>query len=365
MSALPCRPEDFDYALPPERIAQTAVEPRDSARLLVVHRQSGALEHRIFRDLPDYLTSNDALVLNQTRVIPARLRARKVRSGGAVEILLAQKLTDEQWLALLGGKRLTVGTRLRVEGAPDLEAEVCEVREGAQRVIRFSAPVEPHLQQIGELPLPPYIHQKLSDPERYQTVYSRVEGSAAAPTAGLHFTPELLLRIREMGVALVYCTLHVGLGTFLPLREDQIATRRLHAEYAELSPEAARQLNEVKLRGGRIFAVGTTTVRTLETAALYALGVTPERLTQAGYEDAEQCAWRPLSAFSAQTELFIMPGFKFRAVDAMITNFHLPKSSLLMLVSAFAERELILRAYQVAIQEQYRFYSLGDAMLIV
>jgi S-adenosylmethionine:tRNA ribosyltransferase-isomerase len=192
-----------------------------------------------------------------------------------------------------------------------------------------------------------------------------VEGSAAAPTAGLHFTPELLLRIRAMDVPIIYCTLHVGLGTFLPLRDEQIAARRLHAEYAELSPKAAEQLNEVKLRGGRIFAVGTTTVRTLETAALYALDTPPERLHSAGYEAAESCAWRPLSAFSAQTELFIMPGFQFRAVDALITNFHLPKSSLLMLVSAFAERELILRAYQVAIEAQYRFYSLGDAMLIL
>jgi S-adenosylmethionine:tRNA ribosyltransferase-isomerase len=365
MSVPICRPEDFDYALPPERIAQTAVEPRDAARLLVVHRQNGALEHRTFRDLPEYLTPNDALVLNQTRVIPARLQARKMPSGGAVEILLAQKLSDERWLALLGGKRLTVGTRLQLEGAPEVQAEICEVREGAQRVLQFNAPIEPYLQQIGELPLPPYIYQKLSDPERYQTVYSRVEGSAAAPTAGLHFTPELLLRIRAMGVPIVYCTLHVGLGTFLPLREEQIAARRLHAEYAELSPEAAKQLNEVKLRGGRLFAVGTTTMRTLETAALYALGTPPERLHSAGYEAAERCAWRPLSAFSAQTELFIMPGFQFRAVDALITNFHLPKSSLLMLVSAFAERELILRAYQVAIEAQYRFYSLGDAMLIL
>lgn len=192
-----------------------------------------------------------------------------------------------------------------------------------------------------------------------------MEGSVAAPTAGLHFTPELLLRIRAMGVALVYCTLHVGLGTFLPLRADQIAARRLHAEYAELSPEAAKQLNAVKLRGGRVVAVGTTTVRTLETAALYALGTPPEQLPLAGYQEAERCAWRPLSAFSAPTELFIMPGFKFRAVDALVTNFHLPKSSLLMLVSAFAQRELILRAYQFAIEAGYRFYSLGDAMLIL
>lgn len=364
MSLPPCRPEDFDYALPPERIAQTAVEPRDSARLLVVRRQDGTFEQRTFRDLPDYLAPDDALVLNQTRVIPARLRARKVPSGGAVEILLAQKLADGQWLALLGGKRLKVGTRLRVEGA-DLEAHICEAREGAERVLEFSAPIEPHLAHIGELPLPPYIHHTLSDPERYQTVYSRVEGSVAAPTAGLHFTPELLLRIRAMGVALVYCTLHVGLGTFLPLRADQIAARRLHAEYAELSPEAAKQLNAVKLRGGRVVAVGTTTVRTLETAALYALGTPPEQLPLAGYQEAERCAWRPLSAFSAPTELFIMPGFKFRAVDALVTNFHLPKSSLLMLVSAFAQRELILRAYQFAIEAGYRFYSLGDAMLIL
>jgi S-adenosylmethionine:tRNA ribosyltransferase-isomerase len=365
MSLPPVHPEDFAYELPPERIAQTAAEPRDSARLLVIHRSSGELQHRAFRDLPEYLTPNDALVLNQTRVIPARLRARKQPSGGAVEILLAQKLEGERWLALLGGKRLTAGARLSVEGAPHLEVEVLEVREGAQRVIQFSAPIEPHLNTIGEMPLPPYIHQKLSDPERYQTVYSRTEGSAAAPTAGLHFTPELLLSIRALGVPILYCTLHVGLGTFLPLRDDQIAARRLHPEYAELSAEAARELNEVKLRGGRIFAVGTTTARTLETAALFALGTPPERLHLAGYEAADRCPWQPLSAFQTQTELFIMNGFQFRAVDALVTNFHLPKSSLMMLVGAFAGRDLILRAYQTAVRENYRFYSLGDATLIL
>lgn len=355
------RLEDFYYDLPPGFIAQTPIEPRDASKLLVIRRDGGDFEHRTFRDLPEYLRPGDALVLNQTRVIPARLHARKAATGGAVELLLVERHTDLRWLALVGGKRMRVGTRLDVLGAP-LSAEIVEEQEEALRVVAFSEPIEPYLDAIGEAPLPPYIHHKLEDPERYQTVYARLPGSAAAPTAGLHFTPDLLLNLRDQGIKIVTCTLHVGLGTFLPVKLEQVLSKRLHAEHAELSPEAARTLNETRLAGGRIVAVGTTSVRTLETAALHALGV-----TDVGGENAyiDTCPWKPVSAFSGSTQLFIMPGFRFRAVDVMITNFHLPQSSLLMLVGAFAGRERILEAYHTAKEHGYRFYSLGDACLIL
>jgi len=355
---------DFDYDLPSEQIAQTAVEPRDSARLLVIHRSNGQLEHCIFRDLPEYLRPGDVLVLNQTRVIPARLHATKVPTGGAVEILLIQRIDDRRWLAMIGGKRIRQGSRLKVgagfkpapanDPLPDIEATVVEVREESQRVIEFNVPIEPYLDALGQMPLPPYIHTPLSDPERYQTVYSHIPGSVAAPTAGLHFTADLLLKIQQMGVEIVYCTLHVGPGTFQPVKAEQITAHRLHEEYAELRPEDAKRINEAKLRGGRVIAVGTTTVRTLETAAI----------RSAGEAGADVCPWRPVVAIAEPTDLFIMPGFKFCVVDAMITNFHLPKSTLLMLVSAFAGRELMLNAYEVAKREGYRFYSLGDACLL-
>ncbi len=361
------RTSDFDYYLPPEQIAQTAVEPRDSARLLVVHRASGQLEHRVFRDLTEYLRSGDVLVLNQTRVIPARLQATKTPTGGAVEILLIQRIDDRRWLAMIGGKRIRAGARLSVGAGlrpaptntdnhiPDIEATVVEVRDESQRVVEFNVPIEPYLDALGQLPLPPYIHTPLSDPERYQTVYSHIAGSIAAPTAGLHFTADLLIAIQKMGVDIAYCTLHVGPGTFQPVKADQIAAHRLHEEYAELRPEDAKRINDAKLRGGRVIAVGTTTVRTLETAAI----------RSAGEAGTDVCPWRPVVAMAEPTALFIMPGFKFRVVDAMVTNFHLPKSTLLMLVSAFAGRELMLNAYEVARREGYRFYSLGDACLIV
>ncbi|MBE2196161.1 MAG: tRNA preQ1(34) S-adenosylmethionine ribosyltransferase-isomerase QueA [Anaerolinea sp.] len=355
------RLEDYHYDLPPEFIAQTPIEPRDASKLLVIRRDGGDFEHRTFRELPEYLRPGDALVLNQTRVIPARLHARKAATGGAVELLLVERHTDLRWLALVGGKRMRVGTRLEILGAP-LGAEIVEEQEEALRVVTFSEPIEPHLDAIGEAPLPPYIHHKLEDPERYQTVYARSPGSAAAPTAGLHFTPDLLLTLRDQGIKIITCTLHVGLGTFLPVKPEQVLSKRLHAEHAELSPEAARTLNETRLAGGRIVAVGTTSVRTLETAALHALGVTDVGGDNA-YTDA--CPWKPVSAFSGSTQLFIMPGFRFRAVDVMITNFHLPQSSLLMLVGAFAGRERILEAYHAAKTHGYRFYSLGDACLIL
>ena len=350
------RLSDFDYHLPEDRIAQTAVEPRDASRLLVIHRTSGQLEHRTFRDLPEYLRRDDVLVLNQTRVIPARLHATKIPGGGVVEILLVERIDDRRWLALVGGKRIRVGSRLSLTPDVGVGATVMEVREEAQRVIEFTEPIEPHLERLGQVPLPPYIHEPLADPERYQTVYAHIPGSVAAPTAGLHFTPELLFKIQAMGVVIAYCTLHVGPGTFQPVKVEDISAHRLHQEYAELMPEDARRINEAKLRGGRVIAVGTTSVRTLETAA---------KLSAGDAADGDICPWRPVIAFGAPTGLFITPGYKFRVVDAMVTNFHLPKSTLLMLVSAFASRELILRAYDEAIREGYRFYSLGDACLIL
>lgn len=356
--------DDFDYQLPPERIAQSALEPRDSSRLLVVDRAARRVAHRTFRDLPEYLRPGDVLALNRTRVIPARLHAHRIPTGGALELLLIEKLDERRWLVMAGGKRAAVGWQLSIDGA-DLTAEVIEERDEALRVVAFSDSLEPIFDEIGEMPLPPYIHTKLDDPERYQTIYSQTLGSVAAPTAGLHFTPDLLLQIREMGVKLAFCTLHVGPGTFLPVRPGQIESRRLHSEWAELRPEDARILNDAKLSGGRVFSVGTTTTRTLETAALYALGTPADQIHQAGYAEADMCPWKPISAFTAPTDLFIMPGFRFRAVDALVTNFHLPKSSLLMLVSAFAGRDFVLATYEDAIQQGYRFYSLGDACLFL
>jgi S-adenosylmethionine:tRNA ribosyltransferase-isomerase len=349
---------DFDYDLPPELIAQAAVEPRDSSKLLVIHRQTGQLEHRQFRDITDYVRAGDVLVLNQTRVIPARLHARKA-SGGAAEVFLLQPLAPQRWLCMIGASRIRQGSTLRLldlQGeATSLVATVHELRDDGKRVVEFSAPLEPYLDQIGEMPLPPYIHEKLADPERYQTVYARRPGSVAAPTAGLHFTGELLLRLQQMGVTVAYCTLHVGPGTFQPVRTENIADHILHAEWAELTAEDARLINEAKLRGGRVIAVGTTSVRTVETAAR----------RSAGEAGAETCPWRPVVAIREETGLFITPGFTFRAVDMLITNFHLPKSTLLMLVSAFAGRDLMLAAYEVAKQSGYRFYSLGDACLLM
>lgn len=348
----------YDFDLPPEFIAQSAVEPRDASRLLVIHRENGHLEHRHFRDLPEYLCAGDVLVLNQTRVIPARLHAKKIPTGGLVEIFLVQKKADRRWLALVGGKRIKIGTKLEVVAAregdpsPGLTALVVEEGEESQRVVEFDSPVEPFFEAVGEAPLPPYIHQHLDDPNRYQTVYARTPGSVAAPTAGLHFTPELLQRIQAMGVQVVYCTLHVGLGTFLPVREDQIRAGKLHAEYAELRAEDARIINDCKARGGRVTGVGTTSVRTLESAALKALAL-------------DQPEWTPVAPLAESTELFIRPGFQFRVVDRMVTNFHLPRSSLMMLVATFAGRELMLNAYEIAKREAYRFYSLGDATLII
>ncbi len=363
---------EFDYELPPELIAQTPAEPRDASRLMVLHRESGTIEHRRFRDLPEYLNAGDVLVLNQTRVIPARLMARKVPGGGAAEVLLLRQLDSTHWLVIVGGKRIRVGTRLIIgQGETSVEAEVVEEREENQRVLAFAEPIQPYLPRIGETPLPPYITTPLDDPERYQTIYARYEGSAAAPTAGLHFTADMLLALQRQGVELAYCTLHIGLDTFAPVREENIAEHRMHTERAILTPEDAQRINNARLHGHRIVAVGTTSVRTLETAAIRSAAFgTPYNDPQSvqrtlAQMDEKLCPWRPVVAIEEDTDLFITPGYRFRAVDAMVTNFHLPRSTLLMLVSAFAGRQTVLRAYQEAIRERYRFYSFGDAMLIV
>lgn len=362
---------DFDYHLPEEHIAQEPAHPRDVSRLLVIDRAAGSTEHRIFRDLPDYLRPGDILVVNDTRVIPARLFGRKP-TGGSAEILLLEQQDAMTWRALVGGRRLTEGVTIAIldkAGAPTpLEATVLAVGPESLRVLRFSEPLDDWLASTGHVPLPPYIHTTLADDERYQTIYARPAGSAAAPTAGLHFTPELMLALRDQGVLLETITLHVGLDTFKPVTVDRVADHVIHSEWARLTPEAAQRINEAKLAGGRIIAVGTTTVRVLETAALRSAGITGT-LQDISQSDAtgttsNLCPWKPVAAFEGHTDLFISPGYRYRAVDAMITNFHLPRSSLLMLVSAFAGRERVLAAYDLAVREGYRFYSFGDAMFI-
>ena len=337
---------DFDYDLPESSIAQTPAEPRDSSRLLVLHRETNELEHRIFRDAADYLNPGDLLVLNQTRVIPARIYARK-DTGGRVELLLLRRRDTWTWEALVGGKGLRVGKKVKVE-EDGPEAEIIELLDGSERLIRFSEPIEPHFSKVGNVPLPPYIHEKLDDPERYQTVYAKEPGSAAAPTAGLHFTPRLLEELQVKGVRIAFVTLHVGLDTFAPVTEDDPEEHKIHTEWCELPQETADLINDTRARGKRVIAVGTTSVRTLESAA-------PQTKNNGSL----------IAAFVGPTSLFILPGYQFKVVDAMITNFHLPKSTLLMLVSAFAGREKILEIYKTAVEEGYRFYSFGDAMLIV
>lgn len=351
---------DFDYDLPPEHIAQTPLEPRDSSRLLVLKRGTGTLEHRIFREIGEYLRPNDLLVLNQTRVIPARIFARK-ETGGRVELLLLRRRDLLTWEALVGGKGLRVGKKMKVEEGP--AAEIVEMLNGSERLIRFAEPIEPYFPKVGHVPLPPYIHAELKDPERYQTVYAREPGSAAAPTAGLHFTPRLLDELQAQGVRLAWVTLHVGLDTFAPVTEDDPGEHKIHTEWCELPPETADLINQTRAAGGRVIAVGTTSVRTLETAAVQSSSVRAARPPDHRPLTTDHSS--RITAFSGPTSLYILPGYHFKVVDAMITNFHLPKSTLLMLVSAFAGRETILHAYEVAKQKGYRFYSFGDAMLIL
>jgi S-adenosylmethionine:tRNA ribosyltransferase-isomerase len=356
----------FDYDLPPAFIAQTPAEPRDSSRLLVLHRDSGHIEHRRFFDLTDYLHRGDLLVANNSRVIPARLHGRKV-TGGAVELFLLHQLDEEgaEWECLVGGKGLHAGATVTL-GA-NLTATITFVTATGTRHVHFSDRVRPYLDELGEVPLPPYIAAYAGDPERYQTVYSMPEGSVAAPTAGLHFTPELLLHTRELGVQFDTVTLHVGLDTFKPVESDRVESHVIHNEWAELAAATARRINETTLAGKAVVAVGTTTVRTLEWGATGAQGLDPY--------DAGACPWQRVAAFAGDVNLFIHPPYRYRAVDHIITNFHLPRSSLLMMVSAFVGqphaddldrgRRMLLETYEVAKREGYRFYSFGDAMLIL
>ena len=339
------RTADFDYDLPASSIAQAPATPRDSSRLLELSRASGAITHRAFCDLPALLQPQDVVVLNETRVIPARLHAHKDPSGGRVEVLLLKRLGPQIWETLVGGKGLRPGARLLVEGGPG--AEVVQSLGGARRTIRFDEPISHRLEEIGQMPLPPYIHTPLRDSRDYQTVFAREPGSAAAPTAGLHFTPELLADIRARGIPVAFVTLHIGLDTFAPVTEEDPIRHPIHTEWCRVSAEAASAVNAARSRGGRIVAVGTTVVRSLETAA---------RSAPPG---------EVVAPFESPTDLFLLPGHAFRAVDALITNFHLPRSTLLMLVSAFAGRERVLAAYEIATDSGYRFYFFGDAMLIV
>ena len=345
---------EFDYDLPPDLVAQTPVEPRDASRLLVVSRADGNLTHRTFRDVVDYLRAGDLLVFNDTRVIPARLTARKIPTGGKVELLLVARRSATEWEVLVKGRRTMPGQQIAVgEGEKRITGEITAVTAAGGRLVTFDQPLEPQLDALGEVPLPPYIHTPLADPERYQTIYARVAGSSAAPTAGLHFTPDLLLQLREAGVGFAFVTLHIGMDTFRPVTAECVKDHVMHTEWCSLSLETARQINHTRLAGGRIVAVGTTAVRVLESAAA---SCAPE---------GDACAWQTVAPFEGPTDLFIYPGHRFRAVDALITNFHLPRSTLLMLVSAFAGKELIDHAYQKAIEQEYRFYSFGDATLIV
>ncbi len=337
---------DFDYDLPEELIAQTPIEPRDHSRLLVYHRKDGTVEHRHFYDITEYLHAGDALVLNETKVIPARLLGIKEGTGVPVEVLLLRRRSATDWEALVRpGRRLKPGTRCSF-GEGLLRCEILgNVEETGGRVVRFSCDgvFEELLDRLGEMPLPPYIHEKLLNADRYQTVYARQEGSAAAPTAGLHFTPELLEKIRAKGITTVPVLLHVGLGTFRPVKEEDVDRHVMHSEFCQVTPEAAETLNSIRRGGGRIVCVGTTSVRTLETMA------DEDGIIHAG---------------ARETAIFIRPGVAMKATDALITNFHLPQSTLLMLVSAMMGREEALRVYEEAVRERYRFFSFGDAMYI-
>lgn len=336
---------DFYYDLPQELIAQTPLERRDSSRLLVLHKADGAIEHRHFFDILDYLHEGDCLVMNDSRVIPARLLGKRVPSGGAVEVLLLTDKGDGIWECLVKpGRKLHEGAEISF-GDGALTATVKEVLETGNRLVQFhyEGIFLEILERLGKMPLPPYIKEELQDGERYQTVYSKVNGSAAAPTAGLHFTKELLAEIAAKGVKLAYVTLHVGLGTFRPVKAEEITEHHMHSEFCMISRETAELLNETKRNHGRIVCVGTTSCRTLES------------LAEEDGTFSEKSAW---------TDIFIYPGYHFKAMDALITNFHLPESTLIMLVSAFAGYDHVMNAYQEAVQNRYRFFSFGDAMLI-
>lgn len=337
---------DFDFYLPQELIAQHPVEPRDSSRLMVVHRSNDKIEHHIFNELPNLLHSGDVLVINNTRVIPARLIGEKEETGAHIECLLLKRVERDVWEVLIKpGKRLKEGQKVSFGGGK-LRGELLEILPDGNRKIRFlyEGVFEVVLDELGNMPLPPYITKKLEDKERYQTVYAKENGSAAAPTAGLHFTHELLEQLRQKGIEIVEILLHVGLGTFRPVKVEKIEDHEMHSEYYRVTPEAAERINRAKQEGRRVIAVGTTASRTLESV---------------GQEDGL------IQAGEGWTDIFIYPGYTFKVVDALITNFHFPKSTLVMLVSALAGRDRIMKAYALAVQERYQFYSFGDAMLIL
>ena len=336
---------DFNYELPKELIAQTPLEKRDTSRLMTLDRKTGAWEHHHFYELPDFLYPGDCLILNDSRVLPARLLGQRLPGGGACEVLLLIDRGEKTWECLVRpGRHMRQGSKLSF-GNGELTAEVTEVLPDGNRLVRFDYDgiFLEVLERLGKMPLPPYIKEELQDRERYQTVYSKVPGSAAAPTAGLHFTPELLERIQEKGIGIGYVTLHVGLGTFRPVKEEEIAEHEMHSEFCILPPETARLINETKARGGRCICVGTTSCRTLESWA------------------AEDGHMEPKAGW---TNIYIYPGYRFKVMDGLVTNFHLPESTLIMLVSAFAGREHVLAAYEEAVREKYRFFSFGDAMFL-
>ena len=336
---------DFYYELPEELIAQDPLEDRSSSRLLVLDRKAGEREHRVFRELVEFLSPGDCLVVNNTRVIPARLMGVKVGTGAGIEVLLLKRCEDNVWETLVKpGKKVRPGARISF-GDGLLVGEVLEVVDEGNRRIRFTYEgiFEEILDRLGQMPLPPYITHQLKDKNRYQTVYAKHEGSAAAPTAGLHFTPELIKEIEDKGVRLAHVTLHVGLGTFRPVKVEDVTQHHMHSEFYMIEEEQAKLINETRAAGGRVICVGTTSCRTLESAA-----------DEKGI----------LHAGSGWTDIFIYPGYRFKLMDALITNFHLPESTLLMLVSAFAEKEQVMAAYKEAVEEKYRFFSFGDAMLI-
>ncbi len=338
--------EDYTYNLPNSFIAQSPVEPRNSSRLMVLNRGTGVIDHTRFARIGDYLSPGDLLVLNETRVIPARLFGSKAETGGKVELLLLNKIESDRWECLVGGKGLNLGIKIKINGGP--AAIIEKVGSGSLRAIKFESPIDPLLDRIGVPPLPPYIKNPISDPDRYQTVYARCSGSSAAPTAGLHFTPGLLKSLSKNGISAAFLTLHIGLDTFAPVVVDNPRDHPIHSEFCSISTETAGLVNRTRLAGGRIIAVGTSTARALESAAV--------RSPDGGFL---------LSGYEGMTGLFIMPGYEFKLVDILVTNFHLPGSTLIMMVSAFAGRETILNAYEIAKKMDYRFYSFGDAMLIL
>lgn len=340
--------KEFYYDLPEELIAQHPKEKRDESRLLVLDKKTGNIEHRVFKDIVEYITPNDCLVINETRVIPARLYGRREDKEEQIEMLLLKDVGDKKWEVLVKpGKKCKIGTEILFEAEKEvlLKAKVVEIKEDGNRIVEldYKGILNEILDKIGMMPLPPYIHEKLKEKERYQTVYSKIEGSSAAPTAGLHFTKELLESLEKSGVKIARVVLHVGLGTFRPVKEEEIEDHKMHSEYYEISKEACDIINETKKRGGKVFCVGTTSCRTVESAA-----------GENGY----------LVPKKGNTEIFIYPGYKFKVLDCLITNFHLPESTLLMLISALATRDMIIDTYKIAVEQKYRFFSFGDAMLI-